>query len=85
MEQQGKELVKTVEDIIAEVKEYDEAAKVNTNSPPGLSRVRSREIISFWGGWEPPEFQYSQVARQVYRAPADIVFFSLDSTSLGPQ
>ena len=26
----------------------------------------------------------SQVARQVYPAPADIVFFSLDSTSLGP-
>ena len=26
----------------------------------------------------------SQVARQVYPAPTDIVFFSLDSTSLGP-
>ena len=28
--------------------------------------------------------QVNQVARQVYPAPADIFFFSLDSTSLGP-
>ena len=74
MEQQGKELVKTVEEIIADVMQYDEAAKVNTNSLPGLSRVSSREIILFWGAGNRWNVSTTQLSQQ---SPATVAYIWL--------
>ena len=84
MEQYGKELITTVEEIVADVARCDEDAKANSNEPPCLSCISSRELVSFlWEGRGPLEFQhYSAFIAVSWRSGTNMTSRVVASTGL---